>query len=304
MNSVSSPNPKYHIADGRCSIQHMKRKGITAMPRPHSHELTELYYLLEGERVYFVDDRVITVHKGELILIPGNELHATASSEIAEFERILINYDPALLPPVLRSRAQWFSSRGYRLFRLTLREQDEAESLLNRMLEECRQQRPFYETSIITLLTELMILLQRSETTSQAGATRHPLHQLVTEVATYIRDHYRESLTLEQTATHFFISPSYLSRVFHRLTGFHFREYIVHIRVREAERLLSGSAGKIQEIASAVGFEHLSHFNKTFKKSTGLTPLQYRKEAKARPASGSRSTRENADGDIILTPGE
>lgn len=48
MNSVSSPNPKYHIEEGRFSIQHMKRKGITAMPRPHSHELTELYYLTEG----------------------------------------------------------------------------------------------------------------------------------------------------------------------------------------------------------------------------------------------------------------
>lgn len=283
MTSISSPHPKYHIEEGRYSIQHIKRKGITAMPRPHSHDLTELYYLLEGERVYFVDDRVITVHKGELILIPGNELHATASSEIAEFERILINYDPALLPPPLRSRSQWFHSRGYRLFRLTLREQDETESLLNRMLEECRLQRPYYETCVITLLTELLILLQRSEITSQAGGTKHPLHQLVTEVATFIRDHYRESLTLEETARHFFISPSYLSRVFHRLTGFHFREYIIHIRVREAERLLAGSSDKIQEIASAVGFEHLSHFNKTFKKSTGLTPLQYRKEVKALP---------------------
>lgn len=136
MNSVSGPNPKYYLEDGRFSIQHMKRKGITAMPRPHSHEWTELYYLTDGERVYFVDDRVVTVHKGELILIPGRELHSTASSEKAEFERILINYDPLLLPPVLRDEQQWFQSRRYRLFRLTLREQNEAESLLNRMLEE------------------------------------------------------------------------------------------------------------------------------------------------------------------------
>ncbi|WP_019912244.1 helix-turn-helix transcriptional regulator [Paenibacillus sp. HW567] len=277
MNSVSSVSPKYYIEEERFSIQHMKRKGVTAMPRPHSHELTELYYLTEGERVYFVDDRVVTVHKGELILIPGRELHATSSSEIAEFERILINYDPGLLPAPLQTEAQWFQHPRYRLFRLTLREQNEAEGLLHRMLEECRLQRPYYETAIVTLFTELMLLLQRSENTSQTGETKHPLHHLVTDVATFIRDHYRETLTLEKTAGHFFISPSYLSRVFHRLTGFHFREYIVHVRVREAERLLAGTSVKIQEIASLVGFEHLSHFNKTFKKSTGLTPLQYRK---------------------------
>ncbi|MNO29851.1 HTH-type transcriptional activator RhaR [compost metagenome] len=279
MSSVSSVSPKYYIEEERFSIQHMKRKGVTAMPRPHSHELTELYYLTEGERVYFVDDRVVTVHKGELILIPGRELHATASSEIAEFERILINYDPGLLPAPLQSEAQWFQRPRYRLFRLNLREQNEAESLLHRMLEECRLQRPFYETAVVTLFAELIILLQRSESTSQTGGTKHPLHHLVTDVATFIRGHYRETLTLDETAGHFFISPSYLSRVFHRLTGFHFREYIVHVRVREAERLLAGTSVKIQEIASLVGFEHLSHFNKTFKKSTGLTPLQYRKEA-------------------------
>lgn len=284
--SVSNPNPKYVLEEGRFSIQHMKRKGITAMPRPHSHERIELYYLLEGERVYFVDDRVVTLHKGELILIPARQLHATASSDIAEFERILINYDPLLLPPRLCPDEQWFHGLGFRVFRLTLREQGEAQHLLQRMLEECRAGEPFHQDCVAALFTELMIVLQRSEETAQAGASKHPLHHLVTEVATYIRGHYREPLTLEDTAGHFFISPSYLSRVFHRLTGFHFREYIIHVRIREAKRLLAGSSDRIQEIASAAGFEHLSYFNKSFKKTTGLTPLQYRKEAKGQRSAG------------------
>lgn len=285
MTQVTGPNPKYQIEQGRCSIQHMMRKGITAMPRPHSHKWTELYYLSEGERVYFVDNRVVTVHKGELILIPGGELHSTASSEIAEFERILIHFDPELLPPALRDESAWFYGRRYRLFRLSLREQSDAQSLLDRMLEECRLEKPYYESSVIALLTELLILLQRSSPPPQAGERKHPLHELVTDVATFIRTHYNEALTIEETARHFFISPSYLSRVFYRFTGFHFREYIVHLRVKEAERLLAESTVKIQEIAPAIGFEHLSHFNKTFKRVTGLTPLQYRKEARSQRAS-------------------
>lgn len=281
MTKVTGPNPKYQIEQGRYSIQHMMRKGVTAMPRPHSHPWTELYYLSEGERVYFVDNEVVTVHKGELILIPAGELHSTASSEMAEFERILIHYDPTLLPQPLRDEAVWFYGRRYRLFRLSLREQNDVQSLLERMLEECRLGRPYYESSVIALLTELMILLQRSSSTPQPGEQKHPLHELVTDVATFIRTHYNEALTIEETARHFFISPSYLSRVFYRFTGFHFREYIVHLRVKEAERLLGESNVKIQEIAPAIGFEHLSHFNKTFKRVTGLTPLQYRKESKA-----------------------
>ncbi|MEJ8305125.1 AraC family transcriptional regulator [Saccharibacillus sacchari] len=283
MSGISSPNPKYVVEDGRFSIQHMKRKGITAMPRPHSHEQIELYFLCEGERVYFVDDRVVTVHKGELILIRPAQLHATASSEKAEFERILVNYDPLLLPSALQDDSKWFHNRGYRMFGLTLREQNEVQQLLARILDECQAARDYYESCVVALFTELMILLQRSEGVQlqQNGSAKPPLHELVNHVATYIREHHRESLTLEQTAAHFFISASYLSRVFHRLTGFHFREYILHIRMREAEKRLVHSEDQVQEIASAVGFEHLSHFNKTFKKATGLTPLQYRKQARA-----------------------
>lgn len=283
MSSISSPNPKYVLEDGRFSIQHMKRKGITAMPRPHSHDQIELYFLCEGERVYFVDDRVVTVHKGELILIRPNQLHATASSEMAEFERILVNYDPLLLPNALQGENKWFHNQGYRMFRLTLREQDEVKQLLTRILDECLASRDYYESCAVALFTELMILLQRSEGVQlqQNGSAKPPLHDLVNNVAAHIREHHRETLTLEATAAHFFISPSYLSRVFHRLTGFHFREYILHIRMREAEQRLADSEERVQDIASAVGFEHLSHFNKTFKKATGLTPLQYRKQARS-----------------------
>jgi len=283
MSSVNSLYPKYRLYNDRFSIQQMKRKGVTAMPRPHRHGQIELYYLCEGERVYFVEDRVITLRKGELILIPAAQIHSTASSEIAEFERILINYDPHLLPTSLQDDAIWFDQHRYRVFKLTLREQDEAKRLLLKMVEECRSGRHYYEHCVLALFTELSVLLQRSENVQlePSEAAKPPLHDLINEVAAYIRKHYDQSLTLEQTAAHFFISASYLSRVFHRLTGFHFREYIIHIRMREAEKRLTFSQQRIQDIALSIGFEHLSHFNKTFKKATGWTPLQYRKQTRS-----------------------
>lgn len=283
-STISGPNPKNYIADGKLSIQHMKRKGVTAMPRPHSHAAVELYYLADGERVYFVDGQVVTVRKGELILIAENEIHATASSEIAEFERILVHYEPGILPPSLQGLELLQGRRRFRVFSLSLREQGEIERLLLRMDDECRWRKPHYEDCCLALFAELLILLARAEHAPQpSGSSRHALHDKVSEIATYLREHYRESLTLEETAKHFYMSSSYLSRIFHRLTGFHFREYIIHTRVSEARKLLAGTRRSIQEISLAVGFEHLSHFNKTFKKATGLTPMQYRKQAKAGP---------------------
>jgi AraC-like DNA-binding protein/mannose-6-phosphate isomerase-like protein (cupin superfamily) len=282
MSAPASPNPKYDMEEGKLSIQHMKRKGATAMPRPHSHPSIELYYLADGERVYFVDSQVVTVHKGELIMIAAHEIHATASSEVAEFERILVNYDPSILPQALQQLDLLHTGRKFRVFSLSLRDQSEVERLLHRILDEFRQEKAYFEIGCLSLFAELVILLERSEHVAlTATPSRYSLHNRVSEIATYLREHYRNSLTLEDTAKHFYMSSSYLSRIFHRLTGFHFREYIIHIRVCEAQRLLTVSRQKIQEIALAVGFEHLSHFNKVFKKATGLTPLQYRKQAKA-----------------------
>ncbi len=282
MPEIDFVHPKYHIADNLLSIQHMRRKGVTAMPKPHSHTVVELYYLAQGERVYFVDDQIVTVHKGELMMIPPHVLHATASSDKAEFERILIHYAPAVLPSRLNTELRLLSKQRFRVYRLSLREQTEIERLLKSMLEECSHRREDYECYVSALFTELFILLQRSKSssTTSLAAIKHPLHSKVTEITTYLRQNYRDSITLDDTAKRFYVSSSYLSRIFHRLTGFHFREYIIQLRIMESQKQLTESRSKIQEIASAVGFEHLSHFNKTFKKATGMTPMQYRNEAK------------------------
>ncbi|MFD2332551.1 helix-turn-helix domain-containing protein [Cohnella sp. GCM10020058] len=284
MSASMDATPKYFVENGSVSIQRIKRHGVTAMPRPHSHDAIELYYLLDGERVYFVDGKVITLRKGELIAIAGGVIHSTASSEIAEFERVLIHYEASALPGALRGQVLFETGESCRVFALNLREREEAERLMRRMLEECALARPYYEPCCLSLLAELAILLGRSERSAAAGASRDALHAKVSEVAEYLQRHYRESLTLADTAKHFYLSSSYLSRVFHRLTGFHFREYILHLRVREAQRLLAHTRKRISDVSLDVGFEHLSHFNKAFKQACGLTPMQYRKFAKADPA--------------------
>ena len=269
--------PKYEVDGGQLSIQHLQVQGQTVMPRPHSHHTGELYYLHDGERIYFVDDQVITLRKGELMLIPPGETHSTASS--TGFARTLLNYDVRWLPPELAGDELVPEGRRFRLYQLSLKEQEETERLLHRMLEECRNGKAHHELSVRALFTELLILLLRAERQELPREAAHPLHDKVNEIAAYLASHFRQSLTLEDTARRFYISSSYLSRTFYRLTGFHFREYIIHLRIREAKRRLSSTRESIQEVAAAAGFEYLSHFNKTFKKETGQTPLQYRKQA-------------------------
>lgn len=273
---------KYFIGGQEFSIQQMCKTGYDVMTRPHSHTTYEIYYLLQGERVYFMNGNVYTAQKGDLVLVVPGDLHSTASTQLEEFERILVHFTPEFLGPVdseILNSPPFLQSA---LLHLPLKDQAEPERLLALMIAESRDQPHMHESYVRHLLAEFLIrVLRTSFTDEDKTSYSHPMHQKVSEIAAYIHDHYREPLTLEQLARQFFISPAYLSRVFLKLTGFHLSEYVRVVRVREAQKMLRLGKEKIHLIAEQVGFEHVSHFNKTFKNITGYSPLYYRKQHKS-----------------------
>jgi AraC-like DNA-binding protein len=270
--------PKYQIGDTDFAIQPMQQTGFNKMPRPHVHTFYELYYLLSGERVYFMNGNVHLVQKGDIMFVNPGDLHSTASSEVLEFERVLIHFSPSFLAGASAWMDSIVPSEQSGLIRLTIKEQDRVERLIRQMLAECTERQLDYETCVRAHLIELLVCLRRAgQLHYKPEAHSHPMHHKISEIASYIHSHYQEPLTLNAVAKRFYISPSYLSRVFVKLTGFHFREYVQVVRIREAEKLLRETKLKVQTISERVGFDHIAHFNRIFKKMTGLSPLRYRK---------------------------
>ncbi|HZG85983.1 AraC family transcriptional regulator [Paenibacillus sp.] len=272
--------PKFHIGHDDFSIQYLSRTGATNMPRPHEHSSFELYYLLNGERIYFMEDQVVTVRKGDLMIIYPHQLHSTASTEKQRFERILVNFSPAFIEQGGGQVTSLLRTGGSRLVRVPLKDQPDVERLLRAMLAECEGAQTYYESLVRIYLSELLIRIRRIELSMHARAGteyEHPMHHKITEIAQYIKANYHQKLTLEQIAKQFYISPSHLSRTFAKLTGFRFREYLQTVRIREAQKRLAESKDSVQRISEQAGFEHIAHFNKTFKKIVGTTPLDYRK---------------------------
>lgn len=94
----------------------------------------------------------------------------------------------------------------------------------------------------------------------------------------YLKEHYREPLTLTDVARHFHFNPSYLSSYFSSHNKESFVEYINRLRIEEASKLLLQDAAAISEISSMVGYSDHSYFCKVFKKITGLSPSQYKRK--------------------------
>jgi len=93
----------------------------------------------------------------------------------------------------------------------------------------------------------------------------------------YIKERYRDPLTLEEVSSFVGFSPSYFSTLFKKESGVNFQDYLCEIRMQQAKELLKQTNMNISQICEQVGYSDLKHFIKCFRKTTGLKPNEYRK---------------------------
>ena len=103
---------------------------------------------------------------------------------------------------------------------------------------------------------------------------------LIDNVTNYINEYYAKNITLESLSEEFLISPAYLCKLFKKKLDINFIDYLNHVRISNAKKLLSSTFLKIYEISSLVGYLDQNYFAKVFKRIVGVTPNYYRNNFK------------------------
>ncbi|TYP79412.1 helix-turn-helix domain-containing protein [Paenibacillus methanolicus] len=93
----------------------------------------------------------------------------------------------------------------------------------------------------------------------------------------YLEQHYDKDITLDTIADKLNISRGYLSRYFKEKTGEYFVDYVNSVRINKVKKLLLRPDIRIQDAAQSVGYQNVNSFNRMFKKLTGFTPTEFRK---------------------------
>lgn len=111
--------------------------------------------------------------------------------------------------------------------------------------------------------------------------TKGDRQHFLEESIKYIKEHFRERLTLEMVASKVFMNPKYFSHVFKKEMGVAFTEYIIQLRIQHACRLLETTNYHAYRISIECGFSDPSYFNRVFCAQMNMTPQTYRKHALA-----------------------
>lgn len=258
-----------------------------SMPTKHFHDEYEIYYLIEGERFYFIGQHTYLIKKGSLVFINRNEIHKTGIASSPYHDRILIEFTEE---PFASFFSQFgdldvreFFKEHNGVIEIDEREQSYVENLLITIQSEIHHKHPGYRLRVMSTLSELLIYAKRYVSTHQTTpikASEMARHQKVDQVAEYIIANCSENLSLETLAAHFYINKCYLSRIFKEVTGFTVNEYINIHRINKATKLLTSTNDPISEIAEACGYESLTYFEKVFRTYREISPLKYRTKYK------------------------
>jgi AraC-like DNA-binding protein/ligand-binding sensor protein len=101
---------------------------------------------------------------------------------------------------------------------------------------------------------------------------------LITQARQYLLNHHSDPITLTTISDHLNVSTFYFCKQFKKHVGTNFTDYLTRLRIEHTKRLLRDPKQQISEIAFAVGFRSLPHFNRSFKRIAGQTPTEFRED--------------------------
>ncbi|WP_028610236.1 helix-turn-helix transcriptional regulator [Paenibacillus harenae] len=255
----------------------------------HWHEHFEIIVMRQGSGLFHIDSRPYPVNAGDVIIIPGGGLHVgyALKDEDILYDCIVLNaslfndwvHDPVhaqFVAPYLEGRLH---------FPVKPADQDDSiiryYSLLDEAIAELKEKPPAYQLVVKTKLYALFTLLSRTFLERQSGgkpaepyfANRDRFKQLIGR----IESRFTDKMTIGQAAKQVSLNPYHFCKLFKKLTGRTFVEYVNVCRMNEAERLLRESNESISEIAAKVGCDNPNYFTKLYKQYKGMTPSEARR---------------------------
>ena len=239
--------------------------------RPKGRVDWQLIYISAGEGHFMLDGQDVVVPAGNMVLYqPKQEqryfflgkdksqywfVHFTGR----QVRNILKHYEIPLDGYILHTGISY-----------------EYEDLFKQLRDELVECSWGYEEMLIWIFRELLVKMNR-RMHEEVMKTSGFIWDEMDLAKNYFLDHYNEEISIERYAASRNMSTSWFGKSFLAAFGMPPKQYIMDLRIRNAQILLETSDGTVTEIARIVGYENPMYFSRLFRKAKGLSPAKYRK---------------------------
>lgn len=256
----------------------------------HCHDFYEFYIHFRGAKYYGLDNEMFLLQPNQLLIIPPFHMHGMlCDGELNQYERAYLYLTPGYLAALgcgqidLERRIARLISGDRFLFTLPEDCARECGRLLHLVSPTGAHPSPWERfRDISRILPVLRMILEAAQSVVPDAPARLPVNPMMHQVLTYINDHCTEPLTLRDLTDRFSISASTLSHEFQRYIHHSVYDYILYRRIMLAKRMLSGNM-PLSEVSDRCGFGDYSNFLRAFRKMSGVSPSEYRRQIQKTP---------------------
>ena len=240
---------------------------------PHTHNHMELFYIVGGKGQFLIQDQLYPVNANNLVIINPNVPHTEVSLNAQPLEYIVLGIEGVELASSEQSNGRFSMLDHF--------ESVEISGCLRNILREMEQKSTGYEDVCQAYMEILIIRLMRSTALSvPAQPQQISANRQCAAVKRYIDQHFKETLTLDQLAEEAHMNKFYLSHAFKQEFGVSPINYLISCRIEESKYLLAETDLSISQIAQLLNFSSPSYFSQVFRRTQGVSPVEFRQSTK------------------------
>ena len=245
----------------------------------HIHDCYEMYYSISGGKQFLINNRFYNIFPGDIFFINQYESHHLTKIDSQVHERIVFSIYPEFLRSLSTAATDLdtcFQDRSLRSNHKVSLSPEEQKRFLYYVHKLTDIQGYGSDLLERAAFLELMVFLNKRFQKNHIKDTDKELNgnAQVDAILSYINQRLGEPLSLEQLASHFYLSSSYLCRLFKSATGTTINKYITARRIPYAKELLAEGCS-VPEACEKSGFRDYSNFFKAFTRATSLSPKKY-----------------------------
>lgn len=243
----------------------------------HVHYYFQLYYMRRGSARFFVEGHSLSLTRGDCVIVTPDEVHRIVLENGASFRTISFYmqvFPPMFLdePCLQRFFSSIMSNSMPHKINLSDTELLYVDQLATYMNDEDEKEQEGYKNVLLCILTSILTILSRAFFHEQKQSKHN---SAMLDTLEYINTHFQEPISGADLARRMFLSESTFYRVFKRMTGHYFKDYLTSTRIRNACRLLREKKLPLAAIAAECGYGDYSVFYRAFVQTMQMPPSTY-----------------------------